>query len=364
MSSWGRNFKITIFGESHGPAIGVAIEGLPAGFAIDWESAAREMARRAPGRSETATSRSEADEFEILSGYYGGAATGDALCAVIRNSDRHSDAYREFLRYPRPGHADYPAQVRYGGHNDHRGGGHFSGRLTAPLVLAGAIAKQMLASRGVAVGAHIRSIGGVQEAPFPVQIPGALLQEISAKEFAVIDDVAGQRMKQAILSAKAQGDSLGGVIECAAAGVPAGLGGALFDGVESSLASLLFAVPAVKGVEFGAGFSLSGMTGYEANDFWRMQNGKVQTSTNHNGGILGGITTGMPLVFSAAIKPTPSIARPQPTVDLEKHEDSEITVTGRHDPCIVPRAVPVVEAAAALALADVWMDQNKWGDSQ
>ena len=361
-SQWGNRIKISIFGESHGAAIGVVMDGLPAGIAIDWDEVRAQMARRAPGKSLWATARQEGDAFDVVSGYYDGHTTGTPLCAMIRNKDHQSDSYRPFRRTPRPGHADYPAMLRYGGYQDHRGGGHFSGRLTAPLVLAGAIARQMVASRGVTIGAHMASIGDVVDQKLGDDVTADALHALATKPFAVVDDNQGEAMKRAIQQAKEDGDSLGGVITCCAVGLPAGLGSPIFDAVECSLASLLFGIPAVKGVSFGSGFDVAKMRGSEANDPWSIQDGVVKTATNHNGGIIGGITTGMPLVVNVAIKPTPSIAMKQQTVDLDGMASSEVEIKGRHDPCIVPRAIPVVEAAVALAVLDAWMDQSDWSE--
>lgn len=321
--------RYTIFGESHGPAVGVVLEGVPAGLILDMDAVRAELARRAPGNSAAATARRETDEPELLSGVFEGRTTGAPLCALIRNTDIRSGDYEEIRDLPRPSHADYAAAVKYGGSADYRGGGHFSGRLTAPLVFAGAVAKQILARRGVTVRAEIAALGGV-EAPAPRQI------------------------EQLILDAKGALDSVGGVIRCTIDGVPAGLGGPDFgENIEGELARALFAVPAVKGVEFGAGFGLAAMRGSQANDPFRMENGRVITAKNDSGGVNGGISNGMPIVFSAAIRPTPSIGREQDTVDLRTLTDATLTVRGRHDPCIVPRAVPVIEAAAALTMADI-----------
>lgn len=343
---WGKNIQLTIFGESHGPAIGLVLNGLPPGLNIDWEQVAGEMARRAPGNSPLSTPRRESDRWEILSGMFEGKTTGTPLSAIIRNENTQSGDYNPGLL--RPGHADLAALYKYKGYADYRGGGHFSGRLTAPLVFAGAIAKQILKANGISVGARIMRISDVADAEMPVE--GILA--VSQKPFPVFDDQAGERMQQAVLRAKDEKDSLGGIIECAALGVPGGWGDPFFDSLESSIASMMFSIPAVKGVEFGEGFGFAGMKGSEANDQLYMSENGVQAKTNHNGGINGGISNGLPLVFRAVIKPTPTIGLEQTTVDLQKGETVTTVFGGRHDPCIVFRAVPVVEAGLAISLLD------------
>ena len=340
-----------IFGESHGPAIGVVVEGVPAGLALDLEEVQRELDRRKPGQDPTATARKESDRVEVLSGVFEGKTTGAPLAMVIRNADQHSGDYESIRYTPRPGHGDYAGFIKSQGCLDYRGGGHFSGRLTAPLVAAGAVARQVLARHGVWVGAHISSIYGVLDASWET---GEELKAVAAKPFPVLDDQKGEEMRQAILEAKGEQDSVGGAIECAVFGLPAGLGAPDFGcNVEGIFAQYLFAVPAVKGVDFGAGAAFSLMRGSEANDPFEVRDGKVVTKTNHAGGINGGITNGMPVVFEATIRPTPSISLPQESVDLRTGEETEIEIHGRHDPCIVPRAVPVIEAAAALAACQV-----------
>lgn len=357
-SEFGRLIKISVFGQSHGEAIGVVIDGLPAGEAVDMDELAAFLDRRRPGKSPLSTSRQEADAPEFLSGLVDGVTCGAPLCAVIRNSGQRSGDYRELAQRPRPAHADYTARVKWGGHADMRGGGHFSGRLTAPLCIAGGIAKQILARRGVHVGAHLAAVGTVEDAPFPLYPSPALFAAVAAKPFPVIDDGAGERMQALILTARQEQDSVGGVVECAAVGLPAGLGEPMFGGVENRLAAALFGIPAVKGVEFGAGFAAARLRGSEANDPFVLQDGEVRTAGNHAGGILGGITDGMPVVARVAVKPTPSIARPQRTVDLAAMEETELSIHGRHDPCIAHRAVPVVEAVTAAVLLDLLMEGN------
>ena len=338
----------TIFGESHGPAIGVTLTGVPAGIVLNLDEIDREMARRAPGQNAWSTARRESDRPEILSGFFDGKTTGSPLCAVISNTDTRSGDYSRTRDLARPGHADYPAFVRYSGCNDYRGGGHFSGRLTAPLVFAGAVAKQILAPRGVHIGAHISGIYGISD---DVPEGWADLCAVASKEFPVLNDEKGAQMKDAIAQAREEQDSVGGSIECAVFGLPAGLGSPDFgENAEGIFSQYLFAVPAVKAVAFGAGTAFSLMRGSEANDpLYLDDDGSVKAEQNCAGGINGGITNGMPLVFEVTMRPTPSIARPQFTVDLARMENAVLELQGRHDPCVVPRAVPVIEAAAALA---------------
>ena len=345
----------TIFGESHGAEIGVVLTGVPAGIALDRDFILREMARRAPGQSALSTARKEADIPEIVSGVFEGKTTGAPLCAVIQNTDTRSRDYEELRRKPRPSHADYAAFVASGGFRDYRGGGHFSGRLTAPLCIAGGILKQIYARRSIFIGAHIASVASVKDAPFhPVRVTPEELEAAGRRRpLAVVDEAAGQRMLAAIYDAAAQGDSVGGTVECCVLGLPAGLGDPMFDGLENRIARAVFGIPAVKGIEFGAGFAAAGLRGSENNDPFRVKDGRVVTETNRHGGILGGISTGMPLLFRCAFKPTPSIIKPQRSVNLRTMENADLTIRGRHDPCVVTRAVPCVEAAAAIALADV-----------
>ena len=350
----GEKIKLTIFGESHGPGIGCVIDGLPPGFAIDIDAVKKEMQRRAPGKSPLATARNEKDAFIIESGFFEGRTTGTPLCVLIPNSDQHSGDYSKLKNVMRPGHADYSGKVKYNGFNDYRGGGHFSGRLTAPLVFMGAIAKQILAEHGISIGAHIAAVAGVNDTPFNLLGESAdTFSELAQKSFPVLDDTAGNEMQQLILAAKQSCDSVGGVIECMAINLPAGIGAPFFDSLESRLAHALFSVPAVKGIEFGKGFALVQMTGSEANDQMYYDNGVVKTYTNNNGGITGGITNGMPVLFKVAVKPTPSIAKVQKTVDLSTESNTELVITGRHDPCIVQRAVPVIEGVAAWVILDM-----------
>ena len=350
---WGKKVKYSIFGESHGRGIGITIDGLPPGIKLDMDFINNEMQRRAPGRDEFSTKRKEGDKVEILSGYFNGYTTGTPLCGVIFNENQHSKDYDKLKNLARPGHADLTGKVKYSGFNDYRGGGHFSGRITAPLVFAGAVAKQILLVKGIKIGSHILSIGNVYDSYFDgVNINKQILVDILKKDFPVIDGLKGEEMKKIILKAKEETDSVGGIIEATILNLPCGLGEPFFDSIESNLAQLLFSVPAVKGVEFGMGFEITKIRGSVANDVPYMNNGVVLTKTNNNGGINGGISNGMPIVFRVAMKPTPSIAKPQNTIDMRSYENSEVSVTGRHDPCIVLRALPVIEACAAMSILD------------
>ncbi len=357
-SMTGKNIKISIFGQSHAPGIGVVIDGLPAGRRLDLTALGAFLARRAPGGSKISTQRKEADLPEFLSGLKDGVTCGAPLAAVIRNTDTRSSDYDELMDIPRPAHADYTAQLKYKGAQDVAGGGHFSGRLTAPLCIAGGICLQLLEKENIHIAAHIASIGTIYDAAFdPVNISPDVFPALRTVELPVLDQKRGKNMLDAIEDVRKQGDSLGGVVECAAVGVPGGLGDPIFDGMENRIASLVFGIPAVKGIEFGSGFAGSSLTGSENNDGFRVaEDGTVRTCTNNHGGILGGITSGMPILFRAAFKPTPSIAKEQNSVSLSKGENVKLRVKGRHDPCIVPRAVPCVEAAAAIAIFDALLD--------
>ena len=352
-SEFGNKIKISVFGQSHGEAIGVVINGLPSGEAIDFDELQAFMERRRGGKNAFSTKRSEADIPEFVSGIANGKTCGMPLCAIIRNGDKRSSDYSELLDKPRPGHADYTAFVKWSGNADMRGGGHFSGRLTAPLCIAGGIAKQILARRGIYVGAHLDSVAGIRDKRFEMTDGKAIFEEIAAKDFPVINDIKGEEMKAAIISAAGELDSVGGVIECGITGAPVGIGAPFFGSVESRISSMMFSIPAIKGIEFGAGFGFAKMTGKDANDEFYTEDGKIKTYTNNNAGINGGITNGMPVVFRTVVKPTPSISQSQKTVDIKKMENTEVVVKGRHDPCIVGRAVPVIEAGAAIAILDM-----------
>lgn len=359
---YGMNIKMAIYGESHGASIGLVLDGIPPGLELDLAAIEKEMARRAPGRDALSTPRKEKDAFEIQSGFFAGRTTGTPICAMIKNSDQHSKDYSIMKDKMRPGHADYAGFVHYKGCNDYRGGGSFSGRLTAPLVFAGAVAKQALAQYGIVVGAHILQIADVREKGFPALGTNIeMLHNLAAKPFPVLDDNIGEVMQQRILSAKADLNSVGGIIETMVLNVPAGIGSPYFDSVESRLSHGLFSVPAVKGVEFGDGFGMAALTGAEANDeLYYDASGQVKAYSNHNGGITGGISNGMPMLFRVAIKPTPSIAREQRTISLSQQENTTLTITGRHDPCIVQRAIPVIEAVTAWTIWDLLLESKKW----
>lgn len=350
-STCGEKLKLSIFGQSHGPAIGMVLDGIPAGLPVDEEKLRVFLSRRAPGQDDYTTPRKEADYPEFLGGIVNGYTCGAPIAATIANKNTRSGDYSELKDCPRPGHADYTAQVKYGGFQDVAGGGHFSGRLTAPLCIAGGLCKQWLESMGIRIGAHIVAIGGVVDEPVYLDWANPQL-DLIGKEFPVLNPEAGQKMMDAIAAAKADGDSVGGLIECIATGLPVGLGEPMFGGMESKIAQIVYGIPAIKGLNFGTGFAGAYMRGSENNDQYYIENGKVLTKRNYAGGILGGITNGMPLVFEVAVKPTPSIGMAQKTVSLSRMKETELAVKGRHDPCIVPRAVPVIEAAAAIAIYD------------
>lgn len=358
-SSFGSNLTISLFGESHGAAIGIVLDGLPPGLPLDMAHIRHKLAlRRAGALSALSTARQEDDEPEILSGCFNGHTTGTPLAIIIRNNNTHSGDYEKTKNLLRPGHADYTAFVKYGGWQDYRGGGHFSGRLTAPVVAAGAICEQLLSAQGIAIATHIAECAGIADSPLP-QSEAALVEAIDAlnqKAFAVLDDERGAAMQAAILAAKEDLDSVGGILETAACGCPVGLGEPFFNSVESIIAHLVFSVPAVKGIEFGAGFGFAQMRGSAANDSFRMAGEKIVTATNHNGGINGGISNGMPIIFRTVIKPTPSIYQPQQTVDYAARQNAELQIKGRHDPAIIHRARPVVDAMTAIALTELFMD--------
>lgn len=351
---WGNKIKLSIFGESHGRAIGITIDGIEPGMELDLEYINKEMSRRAPGKSELSTPRKEGDNFEILSGFFNGRTTGTPLCSVIYNKDQHSRDYESTKSLMRPSHGDLTGYIKYNGFNDYRGGGHFSGRITAPLVFAGAICRQILEKKGITIGSHIKSIGGIEDDSFDmVSLYSGELEKLRDSNFPLLNKEVEDNMKEAILKAKVEMDSLGGVVEAAAVNLPAGIGSPFFDSVESRIAQLLFSIPAIKGVEFGLGFNIAKLKGSDANDEFYIEDDRIRTYSNNNGGILGGITNGMPLIFRAAVKPTPSIGRAQNTVDIEKRENAKLEIMGRHDPCIVPRVLPVIEAAAAIAILDL-----------
>lgn len=357
-SVWNHNITISIFGESHGPAIGVVIDNLPSGEHIDVGELMQFLARRAPKNDKTSTQRRESDFPQIMSGIFGDKTTGTPLCAFIQNTDTHSQDYSNLSKLARPGHADYTGALRYRGFNDVRGGGHFSGRLTAPLVFAGAICGQILERRGIYTGAHILAIHDTKDTAFDqLGISREDIIALRKKKFPVIDADAGEAMIADIEAARDALDSLGGVVECMVTNVPAGIGSPIFDGLENNIAQLVFGIPAVKGIEFGAGFTAAKMTGSQNNDdFYLDERGHVLTKTNNHGGILGGISSGMPITCRIAFKPTPSIAQPQETIDYSAMKNETINIKGRHDPCVVPRAVPCIEAAVNIAILSNMLD--------
>ena len=352
MNTFGTRYRTTIFGTSHGPFVGCTIEGLPAGTRVDASSVQSQLDRRRPGQSLLTSQRKEEDRVEFSGGIADGVATGEPIVAIIRNEDVQSKSYANVARIPRPGHGDFAAFMKYGGKSDLRGGGQLSGRMTAPLVVSGAIARQPLAPKGIRFLAHAAQIGRVSARPVTPQEIEANVERTPVR---CADLDAADRMIAEIEAARKDRDSVGGVIEGLVTGLSPGVGEPFFDSVESNLAHLLFSVPAVKGVEFGAGFRAAAMRGSEHNDPFDVEAGRVVTATNHAGGILGGITNGMPVTFRVVVKPTASIAKPQRSVDLETMKSTEVVVTGRHDPCIVPRAVPVVENAAAMAVFDLML---------
>ncbi len=357
---YGRRIKVDISGSSHGSFVAVSVNGLPEGLLVDTVRLQRFLDRRAPGRSGFTTSRRESDIPVFESGIADGILTGDELRAVIYNTSQDSSAYERIADTPRPSHADLTARMKYGPDVDLRGGGAFSGRMTAPVCIAGGIALQILEKMGVSIGAHLSSVGNAADEPFPLYPDKELFSAIAEWELPVIDPGSAERMKKIILECAAQGDSVGGTVECTAVGLPAGLGGPLFEGVEGRISQAVFGIPGVKGVEFGAGFRASAMKGSECNDPFIIRDGQIHTATNNSAGIQGGITNGMPVIFRVAFKPTPSISVTQKTVSLSRMEETEITVTGRHDPCIAVRAVPVVEAVTALALLDLIAEEKEW----
>ena len=355
-STYGENLKLTIFGASHAPEIGMTLEGIPAGFPVDMEALQQFMNRRAPGQHEWSTSRKEADVPHFLSGITDGVTNGETIHAVIYNENVRKSDYDELKYIPRPGHADYAAWMKYGLDFDMSGGGPFSGRMTAPLCIAGGLCKQWLEARGIRIGGRIMSIHDVFDNYYPDSIDPEL--DSIDPAFPVYTMEIGQKMQKKIMDAQADGDSVGGIIEVFATGIPAGLGGPMFQSVEGHIAQILYAIPAVKSVEFGSGSDSAFMYGSENNDRFMLVYGNVKTSSNHCGGILGGITNGMPVSFRVAIKPTPSIEKPQTSVNLRTMEEVTIQIKGRHDPCIVPRAVPVAEAATAIAIYDLILGGN------
>lgn len=359
ISSFGNKIKIEISGESHAPFMQGIIKGLPLGEKIDIEYIEAQMARRAPGQDPTATSRKEPDKVEIVSGILDGVITENEIKIVVKNTNTKSNDYDNLKNTPRPSHADYPAFVKYKGEADMRGSGHFSGRLTAITVALGAICRCVLKNRGITVGGHISSIGEIFDINFDaVLVEETLLNRLSSEYFPTVSSMAKEEMKTLIANYKKEGDSIGGCVEVAVTGMPVGIGNHMFGGVENVISSLVYSIPAVKGVSFGAGFDFAYLLGSEANDNYYFDGDRVVTATNNCGGICGGMTTGMPIIVKAALKPTPSIYKPQPTVNLETKENTVLQTKGRHDPCIVPRAVPGIEAAVALAITMLLAEDN------
>lgn len=352
--NFGKKISISIFGESHGEGIGVVINGIKSGFHINMDKIYNEMERRAPGRNDMSTMRKEKDEPIILSGIFNGHTTGTPISMMIKNGDTKSKDYSKTKDIARPGHADYAGYIKYNGFNDYRGGGHFSGRITAPLVFAGAIAKQILEQEGIYIGSHIKQIGSVKDSSFDsTSIDTNDLIKLTEKILPVLDEQVSEKMYQEILNYKNNGDSIGGIVEVAIVGLKAGIGNPYFDSIESILSHLVFSVPAVKGIEFGLGFGFAYVSGKDANDSFYMDNDIVRTKTNNNGGINGGISNGMPIVYRAVLKPTPSIAITQKSVDFSMKQDCELNIVGRHDPCIVQRALVVLEAVTAIGILEL-----------
>lgn len=349
-NTFGNNIHFTLFGESHGQEIGMVIDGLAPGIKVDEDFIKSQLDKRRP-QGKISTARQELDPFRIVSGVFNGETTGTPIAIIIPNSNTKSKDYAKLKDLPRPGHADYTAEVKYHGFQDYRGGGHFSGRITTPIVAAGAIAIDALRSKGIVIGTHVKRCAGVDDANFSNY--SEELAKLNDKTFAVIDDAKEAEMVAAIEKAAADGDSVGGILETVITGMPAGVGEPWFDTVESELSHILFSVPAIKGVEFGDGFAMADMRGSEANDSFYMDGDKVKTKTNHNGGINGGITNGMPIVIKCVVKPTPSIYKEQDTIDMNKLEDSKLTIEGRHDPAIIHRARVVVDSVVALCLCDM-----------
>lgn len=354
-NSFGKKIKVTLYGESHGKSIGCIIEGLPAGIQLDFEFIKKEMNRRIPGKNKFSTQRKEKDNFIIESGYFNDRTTGTPLCIRIENKDTQSKDYELLKNLMRPSHADYPGNIKYKGFNDYRGGGSFSGRITAPLVFVGAISKLILKNYGIYIGTHILSIKNIEDKKFnPLGEDIFFLENLLEKEFPVIDDNKISLMKDEILKAKEKKDSVGGTVECIVNNLPVGLGCPFFDSVESKISHGIFSIPSIKSIEFGEGFNISKLHGSQANDeLYYDKNKVIKTKTNNNGGILGGLTNGMPIIFRVAIKPTPSISLPQHTINISTKKNEILEICGRHDPCIVPRILPVIEGVTAWIILDM-----------
>lgn len=360
-ATWGRKFKITIFGESHGMEIGAVIDGVPSGICIDFDEIYFEMKRRSPGSNKISTQRKESDTPRILSGIFNGKTTGAPIAISIKNTNHNSNDYEEIKNLMRPGHADYSAYIKFNGNNDYRGGGHFSGRITAPLVFAGALAKQILSKKEIFVGSHIRSIKNIYDESFSEKdLSKANFDTLKKERLPLVNKNLKSEIENLTISTKENFDSVGGVVECAIIGVEAGVGSPFFESIESIISGMVFSIPSVKGIEFGDGFDITKKFGSQANDemYYKDKTSKVCMNTNHNGGILGGITNGMPIVFKVAVKPTPSIAKKQKTIDISRCENIELEIKGRHDPIIVPRIIPVLESVAAISILDCLMSEG------
>jgi len=357
-SMWGNKLKLSIFGESHGEAIGCVIDGLPSGIELDFNYISEQLKRRSPGKSSLSSTRVESDQYEILSGFFEGKTTGAPLCAIMNNEDIRSKDYNLLKTNMRPGHSDYPANIKYLGFNDYRGGGHFSGRITAPLLFAGAIAMQILEKyKNIYIVSRIKSIFNIEDKTIS-KLNIDELKILKSMNFPVISEEKGSLMQKEILLAKEDGDSVGGIIETFIVNLDTGFGEPFFDSVESKLSHMIFSIPSVKGIEFGEGFNITRMRGLLANDSYYINEKKIETKSNNNGGIIGGITTGMPVVFRTAIKPTPSISLLQKTVNISSMENTDLKIEGRHDPCIVPRVLPVIEGASALVILDFMLERE------
>lgn len=361
-SSFGKNYRISIFGESHSAALGINIEGIPPGTELDLDFIRKEMKRRAPGRTKLSTLRKEEDEFEILSGFFEGKATGTPLGVIIRNKDQKSKDYNELKIKPRPSHGDWSGLNKYRGYNDIRGGGHFSGRITAPIVLAGAIAKKILEKEGIFIFSHIKSLKDIEDVSFLNKLLDIrIIERLKGMILPTIDEKISEKMEEIILKTKEEKDSLGGTIELMVEGIKPGIGDPFFESLESEISRMIFSIPSIKGIEFGSGFEITKMKGSQANDqMYFNEEGEVKSYTNNNGGIIGGITTGMPIIFSVAVKPTPSIAKEQKTVDLKTNKNTVLEIIGRHDPVIIPRIIPVLESATAIVILDRILEAKKY----
>ena len=361
MNTWGNKIRLSIFGESHGEAIGIVIDGLEAGIKLNLENINKFIERRKAGKSSFTTSRKEKDEYKILSGYKDGYTTGAPLCVIFENTNTISKDYENLKDLLRPNHADYPAGIKFKGFNDVRGGGHFSGRITTSIVFAGAVAKQLLKNQGILVGAHIKSLYDIEERDFAEgDITEENINKLRGMILPALEDGVAQKMEEAIMKAREEENSLGGIVELMITGLKPGIGDPFFESIESEISRMIFSIPSTKGIEFGAGFGITRMTGYEANDeMYFDENGNVKSYTNNNGGIIGGISTGMPISFKVAIKPTASISKAQKTVNLETKKSDILEVKGRHDPVIVPRAIVVLECATAIVILDRLMESQK-----